>query len=270
MPEAELTLATGVRREGRRRRGARVRAPAAAEEWALFEQGEPRLPAERVTLLLGRCVEIADQGGAELARELSAGDRAALLLELRRRTIGETMRCLLECPQPDCGEQLELELAVGDLLTAGDLGEETHELELEDERVVYRLPTGADEERAARRALDDVAAASRELLAACLVTAPDPWPEGLAEAVEEAIAARDPHIRLELAMTCPACERPAAIELDPAAYVWRELETRHAERQREVHLLASRYGWTEAEILALPPPRRERYLELVEAEAVAT
>jgi hypothetical protein len=246
-----------------------VRAPAAEEEWALVERGEPRLPAERVTLLLARCVEIGGKGGADLARELTAGDRATLLLELRRRTIGETMRCLLDCPLPDCGEQLELELTVADLLAGGEPGEPTDELRIAGERVVFRLPTGADEERAARRAGEDVEAASRELLAACLVTAPKSWPEGLAEAVEEAIAARDPHARIELAMTCPACARPAAVELDPAAYVWRELQARHAERQREVHLLASRYGWTEAEILALAPARRERYLELVEGEAVA-
>lgn len=264
-----MTLATGVWVEGLRSRRARVRAPATAEEWELFERGEPRLPAERVTLLLARCVEIDGEAGDELARDLSVGDRVALLLELRRQTIGEAMRCLLACPRPECGEQLELELTVADLLAAGDPGESGDELQVAGKRVVFRLPTGADEERAARRALGDVAAASQELLAACLVTAPEPWPDGLATAVEEAIAARDPYVRIELEMVCPACERSVVAELDPAGYVWRELEARHAERQLEVHLLASRYGWAEAEILALPPARRERYLELVEGEAIA-
>jgi hypothetical protein len=34
---------------------------------------------------------------------------------------------------------------------------------------------------------------------------------------------------------------------------------------REVHVLASANGWSEAEILALSPQRRQRYLEIVTA-----
>jgi len=34
-----------------------------------------------------------------------------------------------------------------------------------------------------------------------------------------------------------------------------------------VHALASRYGWTEREILAVAPARRARYLELIDGWA---
>jgi hypothetical protein len=34
---------------------------------------------------------------------------------------------------------------------------------------------------------------------------------------------------------------------------------------RDVHELASAYGWRESEILALSPQRRQAYLELVRA-----
>jgi hypothetical protein len=33
----------------------------------------------------------------------------------------------------------------------------------------------------------------------------------------------------------------------------------------EVHALASHYGWTEPDVLALPPARRRAYLEMVGA-----
>jgi len=42
------------------------------------------------------------------------------------------------------------------------------------------------------------------------------------------------------------------------------LRARHLLRQ--VHELASRYHWSEAELLSLPLPRRQAYLGLIEAE----
>ena len=35
---------------------------------------------------------------------------------------------------------------------------------------------------------------------------------------------------------------------------------------RDVHRLASRYHWSEAELFSLPLPRREAYLRLIDSE----
>jgi hypothetical protein len=263
-----LVLATGVWRDGARVREVRLRAPDPERERALVEEGDSLLPAERVTLLLGACVQVGGVEGAEVARELSAGDRVALLLEFHRALVGKALPCVLDCPAPGCDERLELDLRLGDLIVGGDTGGPLHEVEAGGERVVFSLPTGADEERAARRALTDSAAAARELLAACLVRAPEPWPAGLADTVGAAMAAVDPQAELTLEFTCPACERRGAVTFDPAAYVWAELVARARRLEREVHVLASRYGWSEREIVALAPHRRARYLELVELEPV--
>jgi hypothetical protein len=267
MAYAEVTLAAGVWREGTRLRRARLRSPGPEQERALFEEGEPLLPAERVTLLLGRCAEVAGEPGPDAARALSAGDRVALLLELRRLLAGDSLPCVLDCPWPDCGERLELDLDVRDLLAAADTGGPTYELEFRGERLTFRLPTGADEERAARIAVErGPEAAVDELLRACLVDPPPSPAPGLAEALGAAITAADPHAEISLALRCPVCGRDGEVAFDTASYLWREIEVRLARLDRDVHVLASRYGWSESEILGLGERRRARYLELVELE----
>lgn len=267
MAEAKVTLAAGVWRGGTRVRDARVRPPTVDEQRALFEECEPLLPAERVSVLLGRCAEVGGDSGPGAARALSAGDRVQLLLALRRLMAGDPMPCVLDCPWPDCGERLELELRASELIAERDAGGPEHFVELGGERVCFRLPTGADEERAARMAVEAGAeAATRTLVDACLAQPPASQPARLEDALGAAIARVDPHVEITLALSCPVCERESDVAFDVASYVWRELELRLARLEREVHLLASHYGWSEAEILALGERRRARYLELVELE----
>ena len=49
--------------------------------------------------------------------------------------------------------------------------------------------------------------------------------------------------------------------LDPVAFLWAELDGWARRLAGEVHLLAAVYGWGEAEILAMSPPRRRLYLD---------
>jgi hypothetical protein len=48
------------------------------------------------------------------------------------------------------------------------------------------------------------------------------------------------------------------------AFFWKEINHWANRILREVHLLASTYGWSEADILALTPTRRQWYLALVD------
>jgi hypothetical protein len=267
MRHSEVTLATGIWREGTRARRARLVAPTPEEERALFEAGEPLLPAERVTLILGRCAEVGGETGPDAARALSSGDRVALLLQLRRLLAGESLPCVLDCPWPDCGERLELELRTSELVPRGDSGPPEHELEFRGERVSFRLPTGADEELAAHVAVEDGPEAAVEaLMRACLTEPPAAPRPGLDEALGTAIASIDPHAEISLVLRCPACERDGEVAFDAASYLWLDLEARLARLDQDVHLLASRYGWSEADILGLDESRRARYIRLVQME----
>jgi hypothetical protein len=68
---------------------------------------------------------------------------------------------------------------------------------------------------------------------------------------------------VDLVVHCPACELSATLPLDIGALLWAEIQERAAGLVRDVHVLASSYGWTEADVLALSPDRRASYLVLV-------
>ncbi|MFD0428254.1 hypothetical protein ACFQ60_09340 [Streptomyces zhihengii] len=65
-----------------------------------------------------------------------------------------------------------------------------------------------------------------------------------------------------LSIACPECGEATPAELDITSYLWTELDTWARDLLLDVHLLASAYGWSEPEILALSPTRRRYYLEL--------
>lgn len=102
------------------------------------------------------------------------------------------------------------------------------------------------------------AALECELDAGELAALPDPVLKRFAAAAEDA----DPGAELTLEIACPECGAATPAELDIAAYLWTELDAWARDLLLDVHLLASAYGWSEPEILALSPLRRRYYLEL--------
>ncbi len=108
--------------------------------------------------------------------------------------------------------------------------------------------------------------AARTLLNLCLVAGDTTaWGEEEVEAAGERLAAADPLAEVRLDFKCPACGETFAESLDLATFLWSELEARAERLLLDVHLLAREYGWSEAEVLALSPVRRNFYLEMVEA-----
>src|SRR5688500_43648 len=71
-----------------------------ADEIALSQVDSGAPPAVRTTALLSRCVYLAQgarRAGRAFVRALAAGDREALLLHLRRITLGDRLLCVLSC-----------------------------------------------------------------------------------------------------------------------------------------------------------------------------
>jgi hypothetical protein len=173
----------------------------------------------------------------------------ARLLALRAATFGPLLEAVATCPE--CGLELELELdaramaANSPARVPGD----------------FRLPTARD--------LGAVAAEpdperARELLASRCAPSRELTPE-LIDEIGEALAEADPLGGSRLALACPECGREWVETLDVPWLVQLEFANAGARLAAEVHELALAYGWTESEILALPPRRRARYLELVGA-----
>lgn len=200
-----------------------------------------------LSLLAAACPEVPF---AELA-QLPIGERDARLLTLREWIFGPRLSGLAACP--DCGERVELDFAVEQIRTDRMLERE------------FSLSASGYEFHARVLNSEDLAAASsrRELLERCVVsTKPDSMPEHLLAALEARLAEADPQANVQLALQCPSCKRSWLALFDIVAFFWREIEVWARRVLREVHALASAYGWSEAEILALSPTRRQIYLEM--------
>jgi hypothetical protein len=263
--------------EGLRVADAEIRPLTGREEELLGAAGETDSMAATVTDLLGRCV--LSLGGipasVEAVRSLSVGDREALLLHLRRATLGDRIDCVTTCPDPACGERLDLTLSIESLLVepAPDAVEWYEEAlpsgRGESPTVRFRLPTGEDQEATAALAAADPVAAARALLARCVrpSTRRRSWAAGVPDDVADAIGARmaelDPQAEIRLRFDCAACERPVEMLFDTASFFLAELAATSDRLYDEVHAIAWHYHWSEAEILDLPRARRRRYLDLI-------
>ena len=86
-------------------------------------------------------------------------------------------------------------------------------------------------------------------------------PPATVAAAAAALAESDPSAEA-LVTICDACHGTWTRVLDMDEYLWRELDSWGARLLMDIHLLATAYGWSEAQVLAVPPGRRRRYLEL--------
>ena len=247
-----------------------LRAVGADDDAFVLDTAEAMLPAPRANALIARCMV----GRAVPADALTVGDREAILLHLRRLTFGDSMACLLPCPNPSCGEQLQVSVDVSDLLvpraesTTGRVRVDSAGATFD---VSFRLPTAADLDATAADAVGDPDDAALALLARSLLHADrdgeavdaQDLPEEVRAAVAAAMAERDPQAEVSMTMRCPECGRQFSSLFDAAAFLLRELEARAARTLREVHVLAQHYHWSEADILRMPAQRRARYIELI-------
>lgn len=279
MESVAVRVATGVEQGDVRVRDLWLR-PWSGEDVAALDisAAAHASPAARTSELLGRCLSLdggATQAGSQVARELTVGDREALLLHLHRLTRGEILDLVAECSH--CAERLELELRVGDLLVSAESPNEPEPwIELEDASepapisisANVRLPTGADLERAATQAArEDNANAAGALLRACLLeiegASADALPSAIEQALAEQLSGLDPQAEIRLAASCPQCDANLELTLDAGDLVHAEIDRERERLFREVHVLALYYHWSEAEILAMSADRRRRYLELL-------
>lgn len=276
MSECTVKLPHGAWREGVRWSDLEIRGADGSDEVYVLENVDVLLPAALANGLLRRCVITA--GGQDVLGDLTLGDREALLLALRRQTFGNSIEATIDCPRSGCGARLDLSLAVSDFLLAPyAAARERYELRLPagDRRAVvtFRVPRIADQEATLAQALGDPDAAADALLARCVerveadgaALAVADLPAQAVDQLIETMAALDPEAELRLEVRCAACAEPFSAVLDAGAFLVRELQTRASRLLGEVHVLAREYHWSEGEILALPPRRRARYLELLGA-----
>ena len=239
----------------------------------VWEQGAAQPLVKRALLLLeAACPDLS----FEALAQLPIGRRDACLLELRERLFGSELAGLAVCP--GCGEPLEMGFQVADVLAVSSEPRSDQQdlngylqLSLAGCEVHFRLPNSLD--LLALETKKSSPPPPEQLLRRCLLALRcdgedlpfGQCPATLAEAVAEHIAAADPQAEVWLAMKCPLCSHGWEAFFDVVSFFWAEINGWAQRVLHEVHRLASAYGWSEADILALSPRRRQFYSELIQA-----
>ncbi|MDE2371000.1 MAG: hypothetical protein KGN16_18670 [Burkholderiales bacterium] len=208
--------------------------------------------------------------GAARWGALPLGARDARLIALHEALFGTALETRVDCPA--CGAELETPLSTGELATPPAPADDPPPLVEDGIAVEWRLPT-SDDLLAVLEADDDAADAAERLLARCVraarrgdaALAPQELPEPLIERLQQAMAERDPGADLRIALACPACGQAFERRFDIGSHLFGALDDWTERLLDEVHALASAYGWSEAEILALPAARRRHYLARIQA-----
>ena len=234
----------------------------------LWELGASLPPPRRALAILATACPGA---AADTLGRLSIGRRDEVLLDARERTFGRRMSGLVSCPE--CGIELELTIDADDIRTIRDLAAEPAEpltVAADGYLVTFRLPTSED-----LLVLDDrldIDAARTALFTRCVIGAErdqvavmaGQLPSSVISTVVEKMSAVDPLADLHVPIRCAECGHDWQAGFDVLLFFWAEIEAAAARLRREVHVLASAYGWTESAILALGPVRRRAYLELID------
>jgi hypothetical protein len=242
--------------------------PLAGEELlAAWERGGAQPPPVRALTLLIVGFPGLDEAGAAA---LSVPKRDLALLRLRSNSFGPKLAgfCVCSC----CGERLEFTLDDCELVqTLQHAAEAAPVLTQAGYTVRLRLANTADV--AAAASVPDLDAATAVLLARCLEATdaagaaipPTALPEPVRGEALAQLQAIHAAAELSIALVCPGCGAAEAVALDVTGFLW--AEARHAARLLldEVHTLAWAYGWAEHEILVMSPPRRQAYIERLQA-----
>lgn len=253
----------------------RFRTPDGNDDLAMLEAGGNVV--ERALIALDRLAVVEGRAGAETQDagpawpELTVTDFEVALLRLRRFLFGDSMSCLFRCPVEGCGERMEPEFSISDLLEdvqpslpkqVARADEAQGWFSLRSGDVRFRLPTVGDQVNVV-----DEPRGYEELASRC-IEGKSLNARALAQ-VERAMAAMAPRVSRVMEGICPACGAALKMLLYVPELVMNELRFAAAGVHEEIHAIAAAYHWDEQSILAMPQVRRQAYVETIQQHARA-
>lgn len=201
---------------------------------------------------------------------LSIGERDTRLFRLREWLFGSDLLNMAECPQ--CHEKLEWIMSVSELpLKLSEQKERMlrYTLEVSPYTIQFRLPNSYD----LMTALSDTAyqADPRKLFFDCILDAkngnvqcqPQELPDDVLDQLDQRLAEEDPCSDISMLLRCSGCGHGWELPFDIVSYLWTEIDNWARHMLQEVAILASAFGWSEAEILTMSPQRRRVYLGMI-------
>lgn len=238
------------------------------DEQLLAEMDNYPIPF-RTTALLEKVVsfgQVGSNNNAKLVRQLTAGDRIALMLQIRMMTFEDKLSCTLSCPE--CKESMSMDLSASMFLQPPVQDPKSeYSINLENFSVKVRPVNGADLESLFVNTKDDGANKAEELVRSCTISSDPPFPDNLTDdfinMVSSELQEIDKQADLILDLTCPSCRHSFRTPFNVEDFVFSEIDSRLNQLELEVHWLAFNYHWSEDSILCLPLKKRRRYVDLV-------
>jgi hypothetical protein len=215
-------------------------------------------------------LRLADPTHAEDPADLPIAERDRRLIALRQALFGDSIACVVDCPA--CAGPQEFELSAAALL-AGigatcppetlSLDGWTIDLHPLDSRDLAAVASAPGVETAAALLVER---AMRREAHPARGDPEVPLPVEIVEAAARRVAEREETADLAIDLGCAACGAAWTAAFDIGAHLWVEIDAQARRLIREVAALAGRFGWSEADLLAMPAARRRAYLQ---AEGIA-
>jgi hypothetical protein len=221
----------------------------------LWDLGSRLHPVDRSLVLLHAALPET----YEQLADWPLGRRNQALAELRGSHFGTSLEAWTVCPR--CSEKLEFQMDTRSL--AAPLAPLPEAVGTRGKS--FRPPNSRDLAVAARER--DPRTAAIRLMEACRTEEGESpaWSEEDIDEAGEQMARADPMAEIRLTLDCPACGNQWDETLDIGEFLWAEVATRARLLLRDVHILASAYGWTEREVLSMTEARRGIYVEMCQA-----
>lgn len=244
-----------------------MRALSAHDILRIWEIGQDHHPVDRALTMLD--MVCPDMSHHDLA-DIDVARRDMLLLDLRENTFGAKMDCFTKCPR--CSEKLELLLTTKEIRASikprYENGDGAFELVEGDLKVKFRLPNSKDIAEAVGY---DTASARMFIVRRCIVEAKhcgeklpmNEQDEKIINTIAESMSAYASQADISIDLTCVGCGHQYQTTLDIASFLWSEISSEAKRLLREVHILATAYGWREIDILSMSYARRKSYLQMV-------
>ena len=201
---------------------------------------------------------------AELAAQLTVGDRIFLMLQLAIRYLSDRVWLTPKCEC--CNNLFDVPVERSRLNVKYPEGEyPIARLEINGHTLELRSPNGEDQGFIAETQPED---AEMVLLRRCVVGVDGKEPEAellhkllhsKRNEIETAIERLSPHVDCCVSVRCPECKYVQRIDLEP--YWLGELTD--GALDAEVHTLAFHYHWSESEILGLSRDQRRSYCAFI-------
>lgn len=244
-----------------------VHQPTGVED--LLLQEAPVLDVRFALVLLDRLVRTHDDAAVDWSR-LTVTDFEALLLLVRRASLGDMVRAETNCSAAGCGARADVSFHIEEYLGSRspriprgvNKSEADGWIRFTDQTVRFRLPSAAD-----LMAVDSQTKPHRELLRRCVE--PPTVAAHLRRRIENAMETLAPRLSRTLSGECPECYAHMDFYFDVQEFVLGELRAQAASIYQEVHLLALYYKWPEETILALSRIRRMHYANALRSQGSA-